>query len=107
MTDSAARRAASVVVPSTTGARVLLDELVRLGVGELVLCPGSRSAPFAYEAARRDGRDLSVHVRLDERSAAFHALGAARATGRPAAVVTTSGTAASIDVCRSGYPIGR
>ncbi|MCT1602338.1 2-succinyl-5-enolpyruvyl-6-hydroxy-3-cyclohexene-1-carboxylic-acid synthase [Kocuria sp. p3-SID1433] len=75
-------------------AAAVLDGLVETGMRELFVCPGSRSAPFAYEAARRDGRDLSVHVRLDERSAAFHALGAARATSRPAAVVTTSGTAA-------------
>ena len=75
-------------------AAAVLDGLTDAGLRELFVCPGSRSAPFAYEAARRDGRDLSVHVRLDERSAAFHALGAARATGRPAAVVTTSGTAA-------------
>lgn len=75
-------------------AAAVLDGLTDSGLRELFVCPGSRSAPFAYEAARRDGRELSVHVRLDERSAAFHALGAARATGRPAAVVTTSGTAA-------------
>lgn len=80
--------------PSTTGARVLLDELVRLGVREIVLCPGSRSAPLAYAAHDLDaaGR-LRLHVRVDERSAAFLALGLAKASGRPAAVVTTSGTA--------------
>ena len=80
--------------PSTTGARVLLDELVRLGVGELVLCPGSRSAPLAYAAheLERQGR-LRLHVRVDERSAAFLALGLAKTSRRPAAVVTTSGTA--------------
>lgn len=80
--------------PSTTGARVLLDELVRLGVRELVLCPGSRSAPLAYAAHDLDaaGR-LRLHVRVDERSAAFLALGLAKETGRPAGVITTSGTA--------------
>lgn len=75
-------------------AAVVLDALEQRGLRELFVCPGSRSAPFAYEAAARDGRTLGVHVRLDERSGAFHALGAARATGRPSAVVTTSGTAA-------------
>lgn len=75
-------------------AAVVLDALEQRGLRDLFLCPGSRSAPFAYEAAGRDGLGLAVHVRLDERSAAFHALGAARAAGRPAAVVTTSGTAA-------------
>lgn len=80
--------------PSTTGARVLLDELVRLGVREIVLCPGSRSAPLAYAAHDLDaaGR-IRLHVRVDERSAGFLALGLAKETRRPAAVITTSGTA--------------
>lgn len=80
--------------PSTTGARVLLDELVRLGLREVVLCPGSRSAPLAYAAHDLEtaGR-LRLHVRVDERSAAFLALGLAKASRRPAAVITTSGTA--------------
>lgn len=80
--------------PSTTGARVLLDELVRLGVREIVLCPGSRSAPLAYAAHELDGTGRArLHVRVDERSAAFLALGLAKESRRPAAVVTTSGTA--------------
>lgn len=74
-------------------ASVVLDQLVQTGVREIFFAPGSRSAPFVYSVAGRDGRDLRAHVRLDERSAAFHALGAARATGVPSAVVTTSGTA--------------
>lgn len=80
--------------PSTTGARVLLDELARLGVREVVLCPGSRSAPLAYAAHDLElaGR-LRLHVRVDERSAAFLALGLAKTSRRPAAVITTSGTA--------------
>lgn len=80
--------------PSTALATVLVDELVRGGVREAVLCPGSRSAPLAYalEEADSDGR-LRLHVRVDERSAAFLALGMARASGRPVPVVTTSGTA--------------
>jgi len=73
-------------------ATVILDQLVAAGVTDLVLAPGSRSAPLAY-AAVADAR-LRLHVRIDERSAAFLALGLARASGRPAAVVTTSGTAA-------------
>ncbi|WP_435202413.1 2-succinyl-5-enolpyruvyl-6-hydroxy-3-cyclohexene-1-carboxylic-acid synthase [Janibacter sp. GS2] len=80
--------------PSTTGARVLLDELVRLGVREIVLCPGSRSAPLAYAAHDLDAAGRArLHVRVDERSAAFLALGLAKESGRPAAVITTSGTA--------------
>lgn len=80
--------------PSTTGARVLLDELVRLGLREVVLCPGSRSAPLAYAAHDLEvaGR-IRLHVRVDERSAAFLALGLAKTSRRPAAVITTSGTA--------------
>ncbi|KRE35939.1 hypothetical protein ASG73_14795 [Janibacter sp. Soil728] len=80
--------------PSTTGARVLLDELVRLGLREVVLCPGSRSAPLAYAAHDLElaGR-IRLHVRVDERSAAFLALGLAKSSRRPAAVITTSGTA--------------
>jgi 2-succinyl-5-enolpyruvyl-6-hydroxy-3-cyclohexene-1-carboxylate synthase len=82
------------VNPSTALARVVVDELVRGGVGHIVLAPGSRSAPLAYAAydAASAGR-LRLHVRVDERGAGFLALGLARATGTPAVVVTTSGTA--------------
>ena len=80
--------------PSQALATVLVDELVRNGVREVVLCPGSRSAPLAYAvlAAQRAGR-LRLHVRVDERSAGFLALGLARGSGAPVAVMTTSGTA--------------
>ena len=82
--------------PSTALATVLVDELVRGGVREAVLAPGSRSAPvaLALHAADADS-SLRLHVRIDERSAAFLALGLARASGRPVAVLTTSGTAAA------------
>jgi 2-succinyl-5-enolpyruvyl-6-hydroxy-3-cyclohexene-1-carboxylate synthase len=81
------------VNPSTALARVLVDELVRCGVTAVVLAPGSRSGPlaFALQAADIAGR-LSLHVRIDERSAGFLAVGLARSAGI-AAVVTTSGTA--------------
>ena len=80
--------------PSTALATVLVDELVRGGVREAVLAPGSRSAPLAYalEEADRAGR-LRLHVRVDERSAGFLALGLAKGSGRAVPVVTTSGTA--------------
>lgn len=80
--------------PSTALATVLVDELVRCGVREVVLAPGSRSAPLAYavQAAVRAGR-LRLHVRVDERSAGFLALGLAKISRRPAVVITTSGTA--------------
>jgi 2-succinyl-5-enolpyruvyl-6-hydroxy-3-cyclohexene-1-carboxylate synthase len=82
------------VNPSTAFARVLVDELVRGGVTDAVLAPGSRSAPVALALfeAERTGR-LSLHVRIDERTAAFLALGLAKASGRPVPVLTTSGTA--------------
>ena len=79
---------------STALARVLVDELVRGGVREAVLAPGSRSAPLAFALHDADaaGR-LRLHVRIDERTAAFLALGLAKASGRAVPVVTTSGTA--------------
>src|SRR6188472_842964 len=81
--------------PSTALATVVVDELVRGGVREAVLSPGSRNAPlaFALHEADRLGR-LRLHVRIDERSAGFLALGLAKASGQPVPVVTTSGTAA-------------
>jgi 2-succinyl-5-enolpyruvyl-6-hydroxy-3-cyclohexene-1-carboxylate synthase len=84
------------VNPSTAFARVLVDELLRGGVTDAVLCPGSRSAPFAVAlaAAERDGR-LTLHVRIDERTGAFLALGLAKRSGTPVPVLTTSGTAAA------------
>ena len=77
--------------PSHALAQVLLDELARCGVTEVVLAPGSRSAALAM-AAHDDPR-LRLHVELDERSAGFLALGLARGSGRPAAVIVTSGSA--------------
>ncbi|GAA3580554.1 2-succinyl-5-enolpyruvyl-6-hydroxy-3-cyclohexene- 1-carboxylic-acid synthase [Microlunatus spumicola] len=75
-------------------ARTLVASLLAGGVREVVLAPGSRSAPLALVlwAADRDGR-LRLHVRVDERGAGFLALGLAKASGRPVPVVTTSGTA--------------
>ena len=80
--------------PSTELARDIVDGLVASGVRHAVLCPGSRSAPLAYAllAAERAGR-ITLHVRVDERAAAFLALGLAKVSRIPAALVTTSGTA--------------
>jgi 2-succinyl-5-enolpyruvyl-6-hydroxy-3-cyclohexene-1-carboxylate synthase len=84
------------VNPSQALATVLVDELIRGGVVDAVLSPGSRSAPLAYALyeANAAGR-LRLHVRIDERTAGFLALGLAKASRRPVPVVCTSGTAAA------------
>ncbi|MFZ2174995.1 MAG: 2-succinyl-5-enolpyruvyl-6-hydroxy-3-cyclohexene-1-carboxylic-acid synthase [Rhodococcus sp. (in: high G+C Gram-positive bacteria)] len=80
--------------PSTAQATAVVDELVRGGVREVVLCPGSRNAPlaFALQAADVEGR-VRLHMRIDERTAGFLALGLAVAGRRPVPIVMTSGTA--------------
>jgi len=79
---------------ATRCARVLVEALVTAGVRDVVLAPGSRSAPLAYELFEADRIGLvTLHVRIDERSAGFLALGLCRGSGLPVPVVTTSGTA--------------
>lgn len=80
--------------PSTTQARVVVDELIRGGVRDVVLCPGSRNAPlaFALHDADRAGR-IRLHVRIDERTAGFLAIGLAVSGQAPVPVAMTSGTA--------------
>ncbi|MGV8966768.1 MAG: 2-succinyl-5-enolpyruvyl-6-hydroxy-3-cyclohexene-1-carboxylic-acid synthase [Cellulomonas sp.] len=116
--------------PAIAAARVLLQALAALGVRDVVLAPGSRSAPLAYAlaaAALPDGvrpaqaPALTLHVRIDERTAGFLALGLARGStaaapagelaARPVAIVTTSGTAtanlhpAVLEAHHSGVPL--
>jgi len=79
---------------ATRCARVIVEELITRGVREVVLAPGSRSGPLAYELFDADKIGLlRLHVRIDERSAAFLAVGLAKASESVVAVVTTSGTA--------------
>ncbi len=90
-------------------ARTLLDTLARCGVRQVVVAPGSRSTPLVLALAE-DAR-FETAVQIDERSAAFLALGAGKATGVPAAVITTSGTAvanllpAVVEASQSGVPL--
>jgi len=94
---------------NTLWTQLAFDEWARLGLSLAVVCPGSRSAPLAY-AISQNPRIESV-IAHDERSAGFVALGAARATGRAAVVVTTSGTAvanllpATIEASKTGTPL--
>ena len=97
---------------ATTLARHLVTQWIQWGVQHVVLCPGSRSAPLAFAAHEAAGRgDLILHTRIDERVAAFTALGMAKASGLPAVVFTTSGTAAAnlhpavLEASHAGVPL--
>ncbi len=76
---------------NTLWTSVMVEELVRLGITQFVISPGSRSAPLTVAVARNERARSVIH--FDERGAAFFALGYARATGKPAALICTSGTA--------------
>ncbi|MFC8922195.1 2-succinyl-5-enolpyruvyl-6-hydroxy-3-cyclohexene-1-carboxylic-acid synthase [Cellulosimicrobium sp. NPDC057127] len=115
--------AASGLPPAVAAAYALVAALVADGVRDVVLAPGSRSAPLAYAvAAAADAGLLTLHVRVDERTAAFLALGLSRGSApverpggvrvpRPVAVVTTSGTAvanlhpAVLEAHHAGVPL--
>ncbi|QMU96199.1 2-succinyl-5-enolpyruvyl-6-hydroxy-3-cyclohexene-1-carboxylate synthase [Microbacterium esteraromaticum] len=98
--------------PASDAAAALLADLIGHGVRDLVLSPGSRSQALALAAISlaRNGA-LRVHVRIDERVAAFTALGLARESGAPVAVVCTSGTAAgnllpaTMEAFHAGVPL--
>ncbi|MCB7138178.1 2-succinyl-5-enolpyruvyl-6-hydroxy-3-cyclohexene-1-carboxylic-acid synthase [Cellulosimicrobium marinum] len=123
MSGSAPDAGPAAEAPSVECARALVAALVAAGVRDVVLAPGSRSAPLAYAvAAAADAGLLALHVRVDERSAAFCALGLSRGAApldgpggtrlpRPVAVVTTSGTAvanlhpAVLEAHHAGVPL--
>lgn len=80
--------------PALDAAVELLVAAVRGGVRDIIVCPGSRSQALALVAAELERIGVArLHVRIDERSAAFLGLGIVRETGRPVPVITTSGTA--------------
>ena len=79
---------------STSLARVVVRQLIEAGITDAVISPGSRNAPISlamYAAAEK--KFLKLHIRIDERSAAYFALGLAKASSRPVPIVCTSGTA--------------
>ncbi len=106
-----------MTTPSTELARTVVTALRGAAVREVVLAPGSRNAPlsFALYDAQRPTTPaepgLRLHTRIDERTAAFLALGLAKVSGRPAAVVCTSGTAvanllpAVVEAAHAGVPM--
>ncbi|MBK5259920.1 MAG: hypothetical protein JJE51_10025 [Thermoanaerobaculia bacterium] len=90
-------------------ARELIDEVRRAGVSDFCVCAGSRNSPLI--AVLDNTADVRLFSFVDERSAAFFAIGRAKQSGRPAAVVTTSGTAtaellpAAVEAFYSSIPI--
>jgi 2-succinyl-5-enolpyruvyl-6-hydroxy-3-cyclohexene-1-carboxylate synthase len=98
--------------PSTAFGIAFCDELARCGLREVVIAPGSRSTPLAMAFSDLEQRGkVRLHVRIDERSASFTALGLAKMSRRPVAVLCTSGTAAAnfhpavVEADESGVPL--
>jgi 2-succinyl-5-enolpyruvyl-6-hydroxy-3-cyclohexene-1-carboxylate synthase len=84
------------VISATHLARSLIRQLLELGVSDFVLSPGSRNAPLSIALFQADSAGLAeLHVRLDERGAAYFALGISKASDKYVAVICTSGTAAA------------
>ena len=99
-------------IVNTRHAMTIANALLSAGVRQVVLSPGSRNTPliFAFDALERAGR-LQIHIAIDERVAAFIAVGCARATGEPVVLLCTSGSAAAhwtpalAEAQRSALPI--
>lgn len=96
------------MTPLTDHARTMVKALLESGVTDFVVSPGSRSTPIVCAVQRSGGR---LHSVVDERSAGFFALGQARASRRPSAVIATSGSAgahyfpAVVEASAAGVPL--
>lgn len=100
------------LTPSPVLGEVIVDQLIKLGIKDAVIAPGSRNAPLTMALWRAYEKGLiDLHTRVDERSAAFLALGIAKATGLPTPVICTSGSAAAnfypalLEAYHSGEPL--
>jgi hypothetical protein len=79
---------APVINPSTLLARVIVRQIIEAGVKDVVISPGSRNAPLSMAFHQASSKGLiNLHVRIDERTAAFFALGIAKASGLPVPIV--------------------
>ena len=112
MVDAATITSTPATTPAnlqTQWARLLVTTVVQAGITDAVISPGSRSTPFVCACIQAAG--LRCHQVIDERSAAFFALGQARASGRPSLLLCTSGTAgahylpAVIEARYAGVPL--
>jgi 2-succinyl-5-enolpyruvyl-6-hydroxy-3-cyclohexene-1-carboxylate synthase len=85
---------AFVMNNSTSLARVVVRQIIESGITDVVISPGSRNAPLslAFFAAAQENL-ITIHVRIDERTAAYFALGLIKSSGRAVPIVCTSGTA--------------
>ncbi|NBR94061.1 MAG: hypothetical protein EBT44_04400 [Actinobacteria bacterium] len=82
--------------PSPVLGEVIVDQLIRSGVRDAVISPGSRNAPLTMALWRAaELNRIRLHTRIDERSAAFLALGITKSTSTPTPVICTSGSAAA------------
>jgi 2-succinyl-5-enolpyruvyl-6-hydroxy-3-cyclohexene-1-carboxylate synthase len=73
---------------STSLARVIVRQIIEAGITDVVISPGSRNAPLSLAFNAAATRELiKIHMRIDERTAAFFALGLVKSTGRPVPVV--------------------